>query len=399
MKGERTRLAVLLAACVALLSGCAMENGGDVAADPVVKKGGDNRTGEYVSAAADWWKPAPDHLRDTLWTWGQASGLVADRPDRILVGFTGDRLKASVTGSAVLGQGGGGGRGGGNRALARNLVVAVDGDGNITENWTQWDTVIGFPHQLYISPYDAERHIWIVDRGGGPHNVHEQILKFTNDGKQLVLRLTDPKPRQTDEEVLANQPPGPLDFGQAAVLAFLPNGDFLVGDGYQNGRIARYDAQGEFLSQFGEVGSGAPGKFNLVHGVAVDREHRIYVSDRDNDRIQIFTEDGQFIEEWPDIKGPTGIYIDANDNAWVLSTTLNQILKFNLDGVLQYQFGAYCCTRGGFVGGFSRPHQMTVDSEGNLYVVQYDGGYVTKYMPKPDADPSKIVGQPLKLDR
>ena len=390
MRGVRTKLSLILAAGLAVASGCAMDSEAE-AADPVVKKGGDNRTGEYVSAPEDWWKPAPDHLRDTTYTWGQASGVVADRADRILVGFTGDRPRAS------LGPGGAGG--GGDRALARNLVVAVNGEGEIIENWTQWDTVIGFPHQLYISPYDPERHIWIVDRGGGPHDVHEQILKFTNDGKQLVLRLTDPKPRQTDEEVLANQPPGPLDFGQAAVLAFFPNGDFLVGDGYQNGRIARYNAQGEHLSDFGEPGSGAPGKFNLVHGVAIDRERRIYVSDRDNDRIQIFTEDGQFIEEWPDIKGPTGIYIDENENAWVLSTTLNQILKFNLNGELQYQFGAYCCTRGGFVGGFSRPHQMTVDSEGNLYVVQYDGGYVTKYMPKPDADPTRLVGQVLKLDR
>jgi hypothetical protein len=377
-------VALALVAGLAGLSACAGENEAAVATADPIEKGGDNRTGEYTSAPADWWKPAPEH--DSIWTWGQASGLVADSPDRILVGFTGDRPRAG------LGGGGGG-------ALARNLVVAVNSNGDLIENWTQWDSVIGFPHQLYISPYDPERHIWIVDRGGGPYDIHEQILKFTNDGEQLVLRLTDPNPRQSDEEVLANQPPGPYDFGQAAVLAFFPNGDFLVGDGYQNGRIARYNPEGGLISEFGTPGKGGPGQFDLVHGVAIDREHRIYVSDRDNDRIQVFTEDGEFVEEWPDIKGPTGIYIDERENAWVLSTTLNQILQFNLNGELQYQFGAYCCTRGGFVGGFSRPHQMVVDAAGNLYVANYDGGFVTKYTPNPGADPNRLVGQVLLVDR
>ena len=382
MRLERRGAALVLAAGLAVIAGCVGESeatGEAIAEGRPLVKGGDNRTGQYESAPADWWQPAPEH--DSIWTWGQASGVVADGPDRILVGLTGDRRRDG-TGSA----------------LARNLIVAVNRSGDLIENWTQWDTLVGFPHQLYISPYDPERHIWVVDRGGGPHGVHEQILKFTNDGQRLVMRLLDPMPRQSEAEARANPNPGPLDFGQAAVLAFLPDGDFLLGDGYQNGRIVRYDAEGNLVSEFGSVGTG-PGQFDLVHGVAVDRNRRIYVSDRDNDRIQVFTEAGEFIEEWPDIKGPTGIYIDERDNVWVLSTTLNQILEFDLNGVLQYQFGAYCCTRGGFVGGFSRPHQMAVDPEGNLYVTQYDGGYITKYTPKPDADPDRIVGQPLVLGR
>ena len=141
--------------------------------------------------------------------------------------------------------------------------MAVNRNGDLIENWTQWDTLVGFPHQLYISPYDPERHIWIVDRGGGPHDVHEQILKFSNDGQELLLRLRDPQPRQSEAEARANENPGPLDFGQAAVLTFMPNGDFLVGDGYQNGRIIRYDAEGELVSEFGSVGTG-PGQFDLV---------------------------------------------------------------------------------------------------------------------------------------
>jgi hypothetical protein len=81
-----------------------------------------------------------------------------------------------------------------------------------------------------------------------------------------------------------------------------------------------------------------------------------------------------------------------------MSTTLNQISQYTLDGQLEYDFGAYCCTRGGFDGGFSRPHQMNIDDQGNLYVANYDGGFITKYTPKPDANPAHIVGKPLLLE-
>jgi hypothetical protein len=377
MSKPRTWLAVVLVGST-LLGGCVQENEAAASGGQPIQKGGDNRTGAY-DPVADWWKPAPDH--DSIWAWGQVSGLVADTPDRIIVGITGDRNAQGQV-----------------RPNSSNYIVAVNANGDIIENWTQWDTVVSFPHQLYISPYDPERHIWIVERGGGARDIHEQIFKFSNDGKQLVMRLLDPRPREGNDVVRANKNPGPLDFGQPATLTFLPNGDFLLADGYQNGRIVRYNANGEFVSEFGSVGSG-PGQFDLVHGIAVDRDMRIYVSDRDNNRIQVFSEQGEFIEEWPDILGPTGIYIDERENVWVLSTTLNQILEFNKNGELQYQFGAYCCTRGGFVGGLSRPHQMAVDSQGNLYIANYDGGYVTKYVPKPGADPNRIVGQPLLLPR
>ena len=380
----RLRRIIVALAVTGLLPACAGDNQSEPApaeesATGTFQKGGDNRNGDY-DAVADWWKPAPDHTDG--WTWGLVSGVVADTPDRIIVGVLGDRNTAGES-----------------RPNSSNFIVAVDGNGNITERWTQWDTLVAFPHQLYISPYDPERHIWVVERGGGgERNIHEQVLKFTNDGSELVLRLLDPMPRQSEAEARANPNPGPLDFGQASVLAFLPNGDFLLGDGYQNGRIVRYNADGEFLSEFGSVGTG-PGQFDLIHGVGMDRDHRVYVSDRDNNRIQVFTEDGEFIEEWPDITGPTGLHIDENENIWVISTTLNQILKYSKHGELLYGFGAYCCTRGGFVGGLSRPHQMAVDQEGNVYIANYDGGYVAKYTPKPGADQTKLIGQGLVLAR
>ena len=342
-----------------------------------VVKGGDDRTGEY-DAVDNWWKPAPDH--GDVWGWGQVSGIAVDNPNRIIVGVWGDRdaLNRERDGSS-------------------NYLVAVDRDGNITENWSQWDSLFNKPHQIYISPYDPERHIWVVERGLGMRDVNMQILKFTNDGSELVMQLVDPEHPRTREEARANANPGPYTYGDPSVMAFFPNGDFLLGDGYWNSRIIRYNARGEFLHEFGELGNG-PGQFDLIHGLAIDRSHRIYVGDRSNDRIQVFTENGEFIEEWPDVSDPVGVFIDENESVWVVSARLNRIIKFNKEGELQYHLGAFGGTRGGFSGGLSRPHQIDVDQEGNLYIVSWDGGWMDKFVPKTDANPERLVGRPLILE-
>ena len=342
-----------------------------------VVKGGDDRTGEY-DAVDNWWKPAPDH--GDVWGWGQVSGIAVDNPDRIIVGVWGDR--------AALNR---------ERDGSSNYLVAVDRAGNITENWSQWDSLFNKPHQIYISPYDPERHIWVVERGLGMRDVNMQILKFTNDGSELVMQLVDPEHPRTRAEARANPNPGPYTYGDPSVMAFFPNGDFLLGDGYWNSRIIRYNARGEFLQEFGELGNG-PGQFDLIHGLAIDRSHRIYVGDRSNDRIQVFTENGEFIEEWPDVSDPVGVFIDENESVWVVSARLNRIIKFNKEGELQYHLGAFGGTRGGFSGGLSRPHQMDVDQEGNLYIVSWDGGWMDKFVPKTDANPERLVGRPLILE-
>jgi hypothetical protein len=368
------RILAILFAGLVVLPGCTADNGtGDITEGT---KGGDERNGAY-NAPTDWWKPHPESAAG--YTYAQVSGVVADNPNRIIVGIRGDRTPE-----------------GEERPNSSNYIVVVNGNGDVTERWTQWDTLLGFPHQLYINPYDPERHVWVVERGGTMKTIHEQILKFTNDGKDLVLRLRDPNPTQRQGGPVArdNPNPGPLDFGQASTMTFLPNGDFLVADGYQNGRIIRYTEQGEFISEFGSVGSG-PGQFDLIHGIAVDRDGRIYAADRNNNRIEVFTEDGEFVEEWPDISDPVGVYTDESDGVWVISAVLNRILKYNRNGELQTYFGTFGGTRGGFPGGMARPHQMSVDQDGNLYVTGYDGPWLNKYTPKPGADPAMIVGQPL----
>ena len=347
---------------------------GEVAPQPVVK-GGDGRYGGYEPVAG-WWKAAPDH--EPPWTWGEVSGVAVDTPDRIIVAVWGDR---SADGQE--------------REGSSNYLVVVDRDGHLVENWSQWDDTLHRPHQVYVSPYDPERHVWVVERGRG-RGVHMQVLKFTNDGSELVMRLGDGNDPATRDEARANPTPGPFDYGDPAVLAFLPDGSFLLGDGYWNTRIVKYDADGNYLMEWGEPGTG-PGQFDLVHGLAIDRERRVYVADRRNNRVQIFTEDGEFIEEWPDVTDPVGVFIDEQEAVWVISASLHAVLKFSRAGELQHRWGAYGGP-GGLQGGLFRPHQIDVDQEGNVYVASWSGGWLNKFVPRPDADPSTLMGRGLVLD-
>ena len=391
---------VLVLAGLGALPGCVGDNRAAPASGTVqgVQKGGDERTGEYTGAA-NWWKPAPDHTDE--WSWAQIAGVAADNPDRIIVGVRGDRNAAGEA-----------------RPNSSNYIVVVDGNGDIIERWTQWDTMLAFPHHVYISPYDPERHVWVVERGNRDKGIHEQILKFTNDGSELVMRLLDPSPVQTREEVRANENPGPLDFGQASDMAFLPDGSFLVSDGYTNSRIIKYDADGEYVMEWGELGTG-PGQFDLVHGVDVDRNGRVYVADRGNSRIQVFTSNGEYVEEWPDVFFPVDLHIDENDAVWVVSAALNRFLKYNMNGELQYHWGTFGMTARGFgplgtperwrgalglpgsanpPGGVAQPHQIDVDQEGNVYVASYAGPWVNKLTPRPGADPTKLIARHLGLE-
>jgi len=379
MRAVPTAMVLLTTAGLAGLAACAGEPTTPVPApDPprAGAKGGDGRAGDY-QAVAGWWKPAADH--DDTWTWGEVSGVAVDTPDRIIVAAWGDR---SADGTE--------------REGSSNYLVVVDRAGNVVENWSQWDTAFNKPHQVYINPYDPERHVWVVERGGG-RGVHMQVMKFTNDGSELVMRLGEPDHPTSREEARANPNPGPYTYGEPAVLAFLPDGSFLLGDGYWNTRIIKYDAEGEYLMEWGEAGSG-PGQFDLVHGLAVDREHRVYVADRRNNRVQVFTEDGAFIEEWPDITDPVGVFIDEHHAVWVISASLHRLLKYNGDGELQHSWGAYGGP-GGLAGGVFRPHQIDVDQEGNVYVASWSGGWLNKFTPKPNADPNALIGRGLVLER
>jgi DNA-binding beta-propeller fold protein YncE len=124
--------------------------------------------------------------------------------------------------------------------------------------------------------------------------------------------------------------------------------------------------------------------------VAVDPKGRVWVADRGNNRVQIFDANGKYLDEWDNIKAPSYVHITKEGAVWVVSGQGNRIAKYDMNGKLLTYFGTY----GAFPGGLDDPHDMSVDTDGNLYVAIFSTQKVgvEKFTPRPDANRSRVIG-------
>ena len=156
---------------------------------------------------------------------------------------------------------------------------------------------------------------------------------------------------------------GPHTFNGPADVAQAEDGSFFVADGHWNNRVIKYDKDGRYLMEWGNKGTG-PGEFNLPHTIVIDRRGRVLVGDRANLRIQIFTQEGDYITQWNQFGRPSGMFIDQNDILYVADYQ-------ELRGV------TYGSAEDGTVMGFiegSEPEGIVVDADGNVYTGEVTGG-------------------------
>jgi DNA-binding beta-propeller fold protein YncE len=264
-----------------------------------------------------------------------------------------------------------------------NCIVVFDGQGNIIERWTQYDSILKRPHFVAVNPYDPEKHVWIVDD-------HSHVIyKMTNDGKRIVQTIG------TRDQAGADG----THFNRPTYLAWLPDSTMFVADGYNGTRVVKFDKDGKFLMAWGEKGTPPndkrPAHFNNVHGIAVDPQTRqVFVNDRGNHRVQVFDENGKFLREWSFGDDPSDIHliqIGADRMLWAYDRGTSKMLKYDLEGHFQYAWGVW----GDFPGGFWGVHGFTVDQEGNFYVAEVDSGRVQKFRPRQGANPQQLVAKPV----
>ena len=157
-----------------------------------------------------------------------------------------------------------------------------------------------FPHGFYV---DNDGNVWVTD-GQGKDGKGHQVFKFSPEGKILLtLGKAGVAGAALDE------------FDQPSDVVVGPNGDVFVADGHDAGsnmRIVKFAKDGKFIKTWGKPGA-APGEFNVPHGLAFDSKGRLFVADRANNRLQIFNQEGTFLEEWKQFSRLSGIYIDRND--------------------------------------------------------------------------------------
>ena len=372
------------------------------------EKGGQEELGPY-EVVPNWPQPLPDEadgVKHEGWTWGSVGAVYAETPDRIWIAQRGELpLPAgakpwtpySMLQPAITASGNGDGisatcepaaKRGWERRWHHSLIV-VDRNGKLVQSWPQWEKLFGQlpcgrgPHKIKMSPYDPEKHVWVFD-----DQLHV-IYKFTSDGK-LVMTLGTLGQRGRDGGRLFDRPTD---------IAWLPDGTFFISDGYGGTRAAKFDKDGKFLLDWGSApkdpNNPGPNEWNTVHSIQISNDRRLFVVDRAHHRIQVFDENGKFLDMFTTggVRSlPYAHLITRDQFLWVADGGTQRILKYDLNGKYLYGWGV----PGGFPGGLNGPHSMSVDQEGNLYLAEVFNGRVQKFRPKPGADPAKIVGQELR---
>ena len=168
-------------------------------------------------------------------------------------------------------------------------------------------------------------------------------------------------------------------FNRPTDIAFTPEGDFYVSDGYGNSRVHHYDAGRQLIRSWGEPGSG-PGQFALVHDVWFDLrqgQRRVWICDRTNNRLQIFSPEGEFIEEKTGFRRPNGVWVDPQGYLYVAELDARVTILDPEDRVVGHIGG----TPAREPGHLLKPHAIWGDSRGDLYVAEVeDGARIQKFV-------------------
>jgi sugar lactone lactonase YvrE len=252
-----------------------------------------------------------------------------------------------------------------------NPIFQFDPSGKMLKNFGA-GLFIG-PHKLTV---DAAGNVWVADSGG------HQVIKMDQDGKVL---MTLGKSGQR------GAPPDELDAPTEVAVA--ANGDFFVSEGHDGGgtsstgaaRVSKFDKTGKFLKSWGKRGT-SPGEFDVPHAIALDARGRLFVADRQNNRIQIFDQDGNFLAQWTQFGRPSGIFIDKKTETIYVSDSESR------DGRTNTGRNALPQTGYGYDLGVSR----------GIRIGSARTGKVTAFIPDPCPYPYSYVstmGEGVAVDR
>ena len=252
-------------------------------------------------------------------------------------------------------------------------------DGELIRSWGRGQ--FGSAHSLR---FDGQGNVWIADFR------QHVVQKFTPEGK-LLLTLGVPGQAGEDE----------AHFNMPTDMAITPAGDVFVSDGYGNRRIVHLDAAGKFIKAWGKYGGG-PEEFCLPHQIVVDSRGVLYVADRNSGRIQLFNQDGKFLEQWTNLIMPWGLWISRQDELWVCGSSpqwwrkdggypppKDQIfMRFSTDGRVQQLWTVPIGKDGEEQPGETNwLHCVALDSQGNLYAGDINGKRLQKFSRTTTAEP------------
>jgi hypothetical protein len=219
--------------------------------------------------------------------WGPVSAVDVDRDGRSI--WVAERCGGADCGSSALAP-----------------ILKFDANGTLVTSFGAGLFLV--PHGMHV---DRDGNVWVTDASDGadgPATKGHQVFKFSPGG-QLLLTLGK-----------AGTPGnGPDTFNRPSDVLVAPTGHVFVADGHggtSNARIVEFSAEGRFIKTWGKKGSG-PGEFDTPHSLAMDAQGRLFVADLRNFRIQIFDQEGRYLDEWKQFGMPGGLHIDGGDTLYV----------------------------------------------------------------------------------
>jgi sugar lactone lactonase YvrE len=217
---------------------------------------------------------------------------------------------------------------------------------------------------------DKDGNLWTTDVSA------HTVMKLSPKGEVLLTLGTKGKAGVWDEAA------GTRLFNEPNDIAIAANGDIFITQGHTPGagkgdpRVLKFDKNGNFIKTWGGKGT-EPGKFDVAHGLAIDAKGLLWVTDRENQRIQIFDQDGKYIREIKYAGLPCALEI-GKENIYMVNGFAGQLLKLDLDGKVLAVVGK----PGNGVGEFGEAHFIAVSPKGEIYVADSVNRAVQKFVKK-----------------
>ena len=262
--------------------------------------------------------------------------------------------------------------------LGRSSAVAIDSKGHLLvlnrgpEPLMEFDRdgefVRAFGRDLFARPHglrvDAEDNIWVTDVRA------HVVLKLSQAGEVLLTLGAQGQPGEWNEAT------GSFRFDEPNDVAIGATGELFVvqGHGRADPRVLKFDSHGNFVKSWGGRGTGR-GQFAVAHSVAVDASGLVWVADRENQRIQVFDADGEFVREARYAGLPCGLHI-GRAYVYMVNGFAGQLLRLDLNGNVLGAMGRV----GEAVGEFGEAHFVAVGPNDEIYVADPVKGPVQKFV-------------------
>lgn len=255
-------------------------------------------------------------------------------------------------------------------ARGEHPVIVYDRNGAFLGSWGEGR----FSYRTHGMYRGADGLMYLVDDDGS------SVGRYSLDGTLLQSFGPTGVSSDTGEGYpKVGKAAGPYNRPTNAALA--PSGEVYVSDGYGNCRVHRFTSDGTLLQSWGEPGSG-PGEFVTPHSIWVHDDGRVFVADRQNERIQIFDADGTFLTEWTDVQRPQDLYIGSDGLTYVVELSWSpgevsyktgpvsgyvpgRLSILDPDGNVLLRWGQADITRPDAI---LAPHGVWVDDEGSIYI-------------------------------